>query len=335
MPGWILLFALIALSGTWLARQYALRTALIDEPGERRSHVAPTPRGGGIAMVIAVMVAIIALAWREPAQRLLLAVFGVGFGLVALIGWIDDHRPLSARLRLCTHIAAAALFSCAFGALTGAWSWAWLGFGLMVVLTNVWNFMDGIDGIATTQALLVAASLAVVAPGPWSALALALCGACIGFLPFNWPRARIFMGDVGSGALGFALGALVLVACTRLIEVRPVVNVLWLLPLSAFLVDASLTLARRLVRRERWWTAHAQHAYQVWARARGHVRVTLAYAGWTVGSVVLAFALRDTRPVFMLASVMAWYTAAAFAWLVLQKQPVFDPRGAPSTKDSG
>lgn len=335
MPGWILGFFAIGAVGTWLARGYALRTSLIDEPGERRSHSIPTPRGGGIAIVVAVLVAVVVLALRAPEQSVLLAAFGSGLGVVALIGWMDDHRPLSARLRLAVHVAGALVFAGTFGALTHEWLWACLGFALIVVLTNVWNFMDGIDGMATTQAVLVGLALAVVSPAPWSGLALALAGACAGFLPFNWPRARMFLGDVGSGAIGYAIGALVLVACAHPRGGNAIGNVLWLLPLSAFLVDASLTLARRMVRGEAWWTAHAQHAYQVAARRVGHARVTLAYVLWTLASLLVAWVLRDARPVFMLVFVMAWYTAAALVWGFVQTRAVPAPPRATSTKDSG
>ena len=335
MPAWILLFVVMAAIGTWLARRYALQTSLLDHPGERRSHSIPTPRGGGIAIVLTVLVAVIALAVREPTQRLLLGAFGLGFAAVGLVGWIDDHRPLSARVRLAVHAAAALIFALTFGALSGHGAWAVAGFMLIIGLTNVWNFMDGIDGIATTQAVLVAAALSLVAPGAWAGLSAALMAACLGFMPFNWPHARIFMGDVGSGPLGFAIGALVLVASAPLLEDRPTVAVLWLLPLSAFLVDAGLTLARRMLRRERWWTAHAQHAYQVWAREIGHPRVTMAYACWTVASVLLALTMWPARPLLMLASVMTWYTATACIWVFLQRHTASGPRDATSTKESG
>ena len=129
---------------------------------------------------------------------------------------------------------------------------AWLAVAacvLAMVLTNVWNFMDGIDGLAASQAVLVAAGVALVADGPVQWLALALLAATMGFLPFNFPKARIFLGDIGSGALGYTLAMLVVVAAGRTPPGRdrwswwP-----WLLPLSAFLLDAGLTLLGRMVR---------------------------------------------------------------------------------------
>ncbi len=315
MLAWVGLFAGIGAAGTWLARRYALHRQLIDQPGERRSHTEATPRGGGIAIVVALAIAAVALGLRQPLDAPLLAAFLVGLVLVAGIGWVDDHRPLSPWLRLLVHAFASGLFALAAASVFDS---PLLGLGAFVaamVLTNVWNFMDGINGIAASQAALVAAVLAWVCGGSWGGLALALAAACLGFLPFNFPKARIFMGDVGSGAIGFALAALATVAASRLGARSWVL----LLPLSPFLVDASLTLARRVLRGERWWTPHTQHAYQAWARRRGHTRVTLAYAGVAVAASILGIWLSaQTGSFFIACIVTAWYTCCAFFWCWLQ-----------------
>ena len=284
MSSWLILHFAIALVGTWLARGYALRRQLVDLPGERRSHTVPTPRGGGVAIVLALLVAVSALAWRQPQQIVLLAAFALGLLMIAGIGLLDDHRPLSAWLRLGVQALAAGALGLGVAATWGDLRLALIAFVAVMVLTNVWNFMDGINGLAATQAALAAAALAIVAGGTWALLGLALGAACLGFLPWNFPRARIFLGDVGSGALGFSLAALFVAALAS----APTVGWALLLPLSAFLVDASLTLGRRILRGERWWTAHAQHAYQVWAAAAGtHTPVTLVYAGWTAIACLL------------------------------------------------
>jgi len=195
----------------------------------------------------------------------------------------------------------------------------WLALAAFVatlVLTNVWNFMDGINGLAASQALLAAVGLAWMAGGAWGLLALALAASCAGFLPFNFPRARIFMGDVGSGAIGFALGALCAVAGARVGEKFALV----LLPVSVFLVDSSLTLLRRLLRGERWWTPHTQHAYQAWSRAAGHGRVTVCYALVSLGVIMAAWGAVPRDAFFIAGTVIAWYTCCAFFWLVLQKK---------------
>lgn len=307
----------VACIGTWLARRYALARRLLDEPGERRSHTIATPRGGGIAIVAAMLLAM-ALAPIGVSPLLPRWPLAIGLLLVASVGWIDDHRPLSPTLRLVVHALAA---SC-----LGASAWA-AGAGLVVViasallavvLINVWNFMDGIDGLAASQALLVALGCALLAgKGGAAWLPLALAAACAGFLPFNLPRARIFLGDVGSGALGYLLAVLVTAQAAR----EPQGALLLLIPLSAFLVDATLTLGRRVLRRERWWLPHTQHAYQAWARrCGGHAKVTLAYAMWSVVMLLnLAWAATVRASAVKMLVLAACYAAGAMTWMSLQR----------------
>lgn len=312
---WCVLFFSLAIAGTWLARRYAVQRNLFDQPGARRSHQVATPRGGGLSVVVALLIAAITLALRDPQQRLLLLAFAGGLALVAGVGIVDDHRPLTPWWRLVVQAVAALLLASAVGRVFGGWSVAIGVFVAVLVLTNVWNFMDGINGLATTQAMAVAAAIAFIEGGAWSLLAAALAAACAGFLPYNFPKARIFLGDVGSGALGFSIAGLSLVAVARQGEAS------WLLlfPLSAFLLDAGLTLVRRLIRGEQWWAPHTQHAYQVWSRAVGHTTVTLAYGAWTLLGWAVMLSLREASIHFMLASGLAWYTFGALLWWLLQQ----------------
>ena len=303
-------------AGAWAALGYARRRALVDLPGERRSHAVPTPRGGGAAIAVVLVLATAWLAWRAPGYLPLLAGFGTGVALVSLVGWLDDHRPLSAWLRLGVHVVAGGLFA------AGTWlQWgdalvAMVAFGATVGLVNVWNFMDGIDGLAATQALLVSAIPVALAGMPGLALGLALGAATLGFLPWNFPRARLFLGDVGSGALGFAVGGLVAMATAA---AGPRALVLALLPLSAFLVDAGLTLGSRMWRRERWWQPHVSHAFQCAARRHGHVPVTLGYAAWTSLAMAAAFALRDVAVTSVSIALLPWYGSGSVAWWLLRR----------------
>lgn len=317
LAAWCFVHVAIGLVGTWLARRYALRRQLVDQPGERRSHVVATPRGGGVAIVAS---ALLAFAWLESTHAMpgaVVAMLAAGLVLVAGIGWIDDHRPLSPWLRLGVHTVSGFMVGSSIWMQGHSLESAALGFALTVVLINVWNFMDGIDGLAASQALLVAAGWAWLAwPQPWAWVLLAIVAACLGFLPFNLSPARIFLGDVGSGALGYllAVGLLWLPAGA--------VHWPWLawLPLSAFLVDATLTLASRILHGERWWTPHVQHAYQRWAGRLGrHEPVSTAYAVWTacaVATMVLA------RGAGMGGGVVALGTgciAATVAWAWLRR----------------
>lgn len=316
MLWWFALHFAIAVAGTWMARHYALRRDLVDQPGERRSHSVATPRGGGIAIVISVLVAALALALRYPQQIVLLTAFVIGLVLVAGIGLIDDHRPLSPWLRLAVHAMAAVVFALGLAGVYGDLLIVVVALVAVMVLTNVWNFMDGINGIAAGQAALVSAGLFAVLGGAWGWLALALVAANVGFLPFNFPRARIFLGDVGSGALGYAVAALSVVAYAD----HATHWTLIAMPLSAFLVDSALTLLRRLLRGERWWTPHTQHAYQGWAaRIHAHAPVTLGYAGWTAVAVLLAWWLRPlAEEPYAIALMLTWYAAVAYIWWRLQ-----------------
>lgn len=313
---WFLVHLLVGAAGAGLVRRYAVARALFDQPGARRSHAVPTPRGGGAAIAVAMLLATVLLAFRFPAQSAVLAGFGAGLSLVALVGWVDDHRPLSARARFAVHLLAGGLFALGLWVGTGDLRVAAVAFVATVALVNVWNFMDGINGLAATQAILAGAVLALLAGSVALALGLALVAATFGFLPWNFPRARLFLGDSGSGALGFAIAALVGMAVAAQ-GVRGLA--LALFPLSAFLVDAGLTLARRVVRREQWWEPHVTHAFQHAARRHGHARVTGGFAAWTGLAAAAAWGIRDATFTSLIISLVTWYAFGAVAWWLLQR----------------
>lgn len=295
-------FAFSCFATAW-ARAHARSRGLMDLPGERRSHDLPTPRGGGIGIALAGLCTCGWLAWTGGSGWVWT---GAGLALVAGTGWWDDHRPLPAWPRLLAHAVAGACL--AVGALqSGAPVAAALAAFLLVpVLVNVWNFIDGIDGLAASQALLAALAFAGVVDGPGRMLALVIAAACCGFLPFNLPKARIFLGDVGSGALGYLLAALVAIGfSSRSAGWWPVL----LLPLASCLVDAGLTLVGRMIRGEPWWQPHVQHLYQRLARRHGHLRVTIAYAGWTALSIGIMLGL------YRASEIRAWIGTAAFGGL--------------------
>lgn len=278
--------AVSALGSAW-AIAHAHRNDLLDHPGERRSHEVPTPRGGGIGIVVACLLAMLATAGLgiAPDGWWLAA---TGLVLVAAIGWWDDHRPLSPWPRLLVHAIAAA---CLAGSIhlqgTGATA-VIAAFVLALVLVNAWNFIDGINGLAASQAMLCALGFAAVLDDGGRLLALAVAGASLGFLPFNFPRAKLFLGDVGSGALGY-LVALLLAA--GFASQPPTSWPLLLLPVAAILVDTGLTLLWRIRRGERWWQPHVQHAYQQWSRSLGHAPVTSGYAVFTFVAIMAMLAL--------------------------------------------
>lgn len=312
------LLAVLAVSAglTWGARAYALRRNLLDEPGERRSHGVATPRGGGIAIVLTLLLATVVAAVIWPKAWGALAVFALGLVLVAGIGWWDDHRPLPAIRRLLVHLVAAALLAGLVLHATGNPWQALLALLFTTSLINIWNFMDGINGIATTQAILAGIAFALVLPPPYGLAGVVLGLACLGFLPFNYPRARIFMGDVGSGALGYAIAALVCLASV-------LTDIHWLLllvPLSAFLVDAGFTLLSRILSGQRWMEPHTQHLYQRAVKSgASHTFVTWVYLVFGIFSAAVFNACTNLQPRWEAAVAVAWLIFATGLWLLLRK----------------
>jgi UDP-N-acetylmuramyl pentapeptide phosphotransferase/UDP-N-acetylglucosamine-1-phosphate transferase len=265
-----------ACTAGWIA--WARRRNVVDAPGQRRLHATATPRGGGIGMAVVALALLGWLAWRgsDPRAPALCA----GVACAAGIGLLDDLYAPSSAIKLLGQVAAAALIAWALPwPTTDALGYA-LAFAWVLVLVNFWNFMDGSNGIVALQTLVVAMALAVLLGGSTAAwLAIGVAAACLGFLPFNLPKARVFMGDTGSHVLGAMIAILTLWALREGKANPGQVLVL----LSAFLLDAGLTLAKRIVQGRRFWRAHREHLYQ-WAVRRGHshARVCLAYAAWAI-----------------------------------------------------
>jgi glycosyltransferase WbpL len=289
---------------TLLARRLASGSGLLDMPNPRSSHGVPTPRGGGVAIATVTTAGLLILALSGAVQwQLLWSLTGGGLA-VALVGAADDRRSLSATIRLAVHFGAALWALVWLGGLPPlrvgdhlvalGWAGYLLGACGIVWALNLFNFMDGIDGIAASEAIFIALAAALLnaSLGADTGVALAallFAAACGGFLLWNWPPASIFLGDVGSGYLGYVIVVLA-VAATR---DNPVALWVWLILGGAFFSDATVTLARRVLRKERLQEAHRSHAYQRLARRWGsHGRVTLAFLAvnvlWLLPCAVLA-----------------------------------------------
>ncbi|MBP1147346.1 Fuc2NAc and GlcNAc transferase [Pseudomonas sp. PvP027] len=283
----VIAIAFLSLILTALLRKYALAKSLIDIPNARSSHSIPTPRGGGVAIVITFIMAMAVLGWAGylPSSAFV-AIVGSG-GLVAVIGFMDDHGHIAARWRLLGHFAAAAWALFWLDGLAPldvmGWTfdagplWQVLAAFYLVWMLNLYNFMDGIDGIAGIEAVTVCLGMSITyALGGHAGLSwevLMLAAAAAGFLYWNFPPAKIFMGDAGSGFLGIVLGVLSIQGSWA----SPQLFWCWLILLGVFVVDATVTLVRRLLRRERLYEAHRSHAYQFASRHYGrHLPVTLA-----------------------------------------------------------
>jgi Fuc2NAc and GlcNAc transferase len=283
---------IIAWFVTAAAIRRARKTGLLDLPNARSSHVQPTPRGGGIGFVVAVCFASLALAasgavdWRAAAICL-----GPG-AVIALVGYVDDRRGLSARLRFGVQFTGATMVLALCWPLpdTIGASWSsqmfWTVFWIVAIcwLTNLYNFMDGVDGLAASEAVFVfggAAGLVLLVSGSsgWASLLFAAAFAVCGFLSWNWPPAKTFMGDVGSGFLGFMAGSFALLSWVTHV-LSPFT---WLILASLFVSDATVTLLRRMAQGEKWYSAHRSHAYQWLGRTRlGHLGVTRLCWVWNL-----------------------------------------------------
>jgi len=269
----LILVALFSYIFTGLVRRYSLQNSLIDKPNERSSHVVPTPRGGGLPISILVLGSILILLivdWLPI--NIAVAMFGGGC-MVTIIGWIDDHKDIPALWRGCSYLLAsmwALYFLDSVDQITlGEPVIINVGLVVSVIcvlgiswLVNLYNFMDGTDGLAAIQAISTGAPAGVIF---WvnnqqglAVICFVISAACLGFLYWNWSPAKIFMGDVSSCLIGFTFGVLAIAG--EHTHTMPVS--IWLIFLAIFVWDATFTLIRRVLSGEKWYLAHRSHAYQ-------------------------------------------------------------------------
>jgi UDP-N-acetylmuramyl pentapeptide phosphotransferase/UDP-N-acetylglucosamine-1-phosphate transferase len=305
--GSCLVSGLFSCLGTAFVIRWATNLGVIDRPNERSSHQRPTPRGGGIAVVaLAVLAAITFWMTGISVPDGSWAVL-VGAIVIATVSGFDDVSPISPRLRLAVQISAAVIAIAGTGPIpsvdlgsmgqyaTGLAGWILPVFWI-VGMTNAFNFMDGIDGIAGITAIVaigvIAAAFAVAGEPFLMLLAASTAAAAAGFLVWNWPPARIFMGDVGSAFLGYLIAVLPLMAGPEKSS--------WLIPLTAFvmwpfLFDTVYTMARRILKKENVLEAHRSHIYQrLVIKGFSHSAITCLYGllGLVAGGAALYAKLR-------------------------------------------
>lgn len=270
-------------------RRFAERRAILDRPNERSSHSRPTPRGGGIAIVVLTLTGSIAMqllrggwTWTQ------MTAYAAASAVVSAVSWADDLRGVNAAVRFSVHAAAASaavlVFGCwktlhvpHLGVIALGGSGVVLTFIWITGLTNAYNFMDGIDGIAGLQAVVAGIAFAAMAGDhhPFTAfVAILIAGSSLGFLCYNWQPASIFMGDVGSAFIGYSFATLALSGSSA--DVR--LAFAFVLPLWPFVFDSAFTFVRRLLRRERVFSAHRSHLYQrLNQTGLSHAAVTALY----------------------------------------------------------
>jgi Fuc2NAc and GlcNAc transferase len=315
---------------TWGIRIYALKNNVIDIPNQRSSHSIPTPRGGGVAIVVSFLVGIVALSALGiiPVSQML-SIFIAGT-ITAVVGFLDDHGHIAARWRLLMHFLSAAVGLYFLGNfptidLFGhqiALGWIGMIFGVIYLawMLNLYNFMDGINGLASMEAIVFALfSCLIIFFGIPDALKnsqielLLLLGfAALGFIFWNFPNAKIFMGDAGSGFLGITIGLIVL----HIAQLNSKLLLAEICLLGIFIVDATVTLLRRLMSGKKVYEAHASHTYQILARRYGsHKPVTIgALIVNTIWLLPLAILIATGKITGVVGVIIAWLPLVVIAY---------------------
>lgn len=299
----------------WLKRR-----AVWDIPNERSSHSEITPRGGGIAVSGGILLGL--AAWFSVAPDVDGSLLLLGMAVLAIVSWLDDRRGgLPVGLRFGIQVLAVGLVIALLPAersvtdgLVPLWLERIVLFLAWLWFTNLFNFMDGINGITGVEMAMVGTGLAIVNghamvntdPGLIGAPALIAAAAGLGFLPWNWGRAKVFLGDVGSVPAGYILGGLLV-----LLALQGAWAAALILPMY-YWMDATITLLRRLLRGEKIWQAHRTHFYQQGARRLdSHAAVSLRIAGLNVILIGLALASLHSWPVALAAVGLAMLASAA------------------------
>jgi Fuc2NAc and GlcNAc transferase len=307
-----------------IALWYARRTGIIDVPNSRSSHKVATPRGGGIGLVLSTAVVLALQAYRfRPTYIPELLLLGLAIVALALVGWRDDRGLASMGVRFAIQVAAAFALATLINRIEPLEGWrnlVWVGVWAFWTLSaiNVFNFMDGIDGMIAGQAAVFGFYVGALAPRSSVAALSGIILACssMGFLVWNWPPARIFMGDVGSAPLG-----LFIVFVGALTAAEGVTPALVFLPLFPLFFDATATLLQRWRRGESLTTAHRSHLYQRLANDRwGHGVVTAWYALGAILGGFLGLALEGTQATIIASAVLTYLLVIAVTWVVLDRQ---------------
>jgi len=327
---------------TGFVRRYSLSRQMMDVPNDRSLHEVPTPRGGGLSFVVVFLAAVAGLAVAGLVPGHLALALGPGGALVALTGWLDDRGHLPVRLRLAVQFLAAAVAVAALGGFDSLdLGWYTITMGMagpilaavgIVWMLNLYNFMDGIDGIAGVEAVTTAAFAGLFlawkgAPG-LAALCAVLAAAAAGFLLWNWPPAKIFMGDVGSGFLGYVFAVMALAS-----EKAGAVPVLaWVLLLGVFVLDTTVTLFLRLRRGETIWQAHRSHYFQRAVQAGLSHRSVTVWTGLLNLCLGALAALAVFRPGLLLPAVASGGLLLAAAGMRIIRMEKNGSHEAPASK---
>ena len=318
---------------TGLILRAAKRFNIIDHPNSRSSHTLPTPRGGGLSIFVVFLGAVMGLYFFGSLPSDIFSSLAVGGVLIASIGFADDHRHVPAKWRFLVQVIAATFAVTMLGGLPEiqlgdkSVDLGITGDATAIVFTvwliNLYNFMDGIDGIAAVEAVCITGSAFVILSfgdsGEISILLAVFAATALGFLVWNWPPAKIFMGDVGSGFIGFVLAMFAIISSSLgLLSIWA-----WLILAGVFVVDATLTLITRVINGEEWYSAHNNHAYQKASRRlKSHKPVTLSVLMINILWLLPIAWFASARPAF------GWWLTI-IAWMPLISLALFLKAGRP------
>jgi Fuc2NAc and GlcNAc transferase len=324
--GWLavgLFTAVLSFLSSSRAMFLAQKSGMIAEPGQRQSHDIATPTGGGLGLILSIVVTAVILQLVFPLPGFWWQSMLPGVVLLSLVGWIDDKRSVSSLLRLLVQLAVSLW-------LLGS---TWLHFSLndmgvfavamvaMVWMMNLYNFMDGSNGMAGFQGVFAGMTLAVLlqVEGQYAMALVALVAAasCAGFLPLNFPAARVFMGDVASVPLGFIFASIAVFA----IQAGFLSWQVACLIMSVFIVDATMTLFARVIRKEQWYTAHAQHIYQrLIGQGWSHHRVLVVYQAINIFLVLPAIILAEMYPQNAMVTAVSVFLLLGASWYFVNRR---------------
>lgn len=278
---------LFSLGMSYYLISFAKKRNILDVPNDRSSHTAPTPRGGGVTIAISIIGYIYLAGLIDLDGVIVLGPLGVTALLIALVAIVDDMRGLGAITRAGLYLISACLFVIMSNdALTSdLMIWTVIIFTALAItwITNLYNFMDGADGIAAIQAIIATLPIGIYlflsGHIAMAVLCFVIATSTLGFLVWNWAPAKIFMGDVGSCTLGFVFGCMIYTSYNQEI-LSPY---LWFILLSSFIVDATLTLIKRILTREKWYQAHHSHSYQRYLQiGHSHRGLAINFTVWGV-----------------------------------------------------
>lgn len=320
--GWLIVAivtALVSFVSCWMAMRLAVRAGMIALPGERQSHQIATPTGGGLGLVVTLLIITLILQIIQPLPVFWWLNTLPGILVLALVGWIDDKRPVSSKIRLLVQFTVSLWLLLCMKFLGPAIHASVIGITIiaMVWLMNLYNFMDGSNGMAAFQGVFCGLAFAVLFKlGGFSSMALVavvVAAACAGFLPLNFPVAKVFMGDVASVPLGFTFAAF------SVYGIYQGAFTFWtaVLIMSVFVIDASLTLAARVIHKEQWYTAHKQHVYQrLIEQEWSHSQVLIAYQAINVMMVLPAIVLATMYPQYAIVATVLTLLLLSAGWYI-------------------